>query len=98
LERGIKVELDEIEERLEVRVTAVSRLLLSAFCQLREKRDDLIGNDSRQLPIRSNVVTESAEGVRRTQSYFFPEFILWYSRYVSMAWLSSITFSFLAGY
>jgi hypothetical protein len=35
---------------------------------------------------------------RRTQSYFLPEFILWYSGYELMAWLSSMTFSLLAGY
>jgi hypothetical protein len=63
LECGIKVELDEIEERLEVGVTAVPRQLLSAFCQLGEKRDDLIRGDRGQFPICSDEITESAEGV-----------------------------------
>jgi len=63
LERGLNVELDEIEERLEVGVTAVPGRLLSAFCQFGEKREDLIGSNRGQFAIWSDVITESAEGV-----------------------------------
>jgi hypothetical protein len=72
LERGIKVELDEIEERLEVGVTALPRQLLSAFCQLGEKRDDLIRCDRGQFANRSDVLTESGEGVPVGLSRSFP--------------------------
>jgi hypothetical protein len=42
---GIQVGLDEIEKGFEVGVTAVLRLLLAAFGDLVEEREDLFGCD-----------------------------------------------------
>jgi hypothetical protein len=60
----IEIGLDEIEERLEMGVTPVLGLLLSALSDLVQKGEDLLGCDGSKITIVAKVVTQFGE--RRT--------------------------------
>ena len=75
-----EIGLNKIEEGLEVGVAAMLGLLLSALSDSVQKGENLLGCDGSKIAIIAKVVTELGE--RRAvglRSYFFPEFILWYS-------------------
>jgi hypothetical protein len=62
LTAGIQVGLDEIERGFQVGVAAVFRLLLAAFGDLVEEREDLFGCDGCQIAVSAKMLTELAEG------------------------------------
>ena len=57
----IEIGLDEIEEGLEVGVTPVFGLLLSALSDFVQKREDLLGCDGSKIAIVAKVVTQLGE-------------------------------------
>ena len=61
LNGGIEIGLDEIEEGLEVGVTAVLGLLLSALGDLVQKRENLLGCDGSKIAVFAKVITELGE-------------------------------------
>jgi hypothetical protein len=58
LKGGIKIGHNEIEERLEVGVTAVFGLLFQAFCHFAQERQNFVGCDGGKIPILAKVITE----------------------------------------
>ena len=68
-----KIGLDEVEEGLEVGITAMFGLLFSAFCDFAQERQDFVGCDGGKIPVFPEVITELGErnavGLNRI---FFP--------------------------
>jgi len=58
----IKIGLDEIEEGLEVGVTSVLGLLLSALGDFIEEGENLFGGDGRKIVVCAEVLTKLGEG------------------------------------
>jgi len=73
LNGGIKIGLDEIEERLEVGVTAVFGLLFPTLGDFAQERQHFVGCDGAKIPVFAEVITElgdrNAVGLDRI---FFP--------------------------
>jgi hypothetical protein len=67
LNRRIEIGLDEIKEGLEVGVTAVLGLLLSALSDFVQKGEDLLGCDGSKIAIVAKMVTQLGE--RRTVGF-----------------------------
>jgi len=73
LNGGIEIGLDEVEESLQVGVTAVLGLLFSVFGDLVQKGEDILGSNRNKIPVIAEVVTKLVQrGTIRLNRIFFP--------------------------
>ena len=72
LNGGIKIGLDEVEEGLEVGVTAVFGLLFPALCDFAQERQNFVGCDGAKIPVFAEVIKEFGErlGVGPNRIFF----------------------------
>lgn len=69
---GVKIGLDEVEEGLEVGVSAVLGLLLSLLSDLVQEGDDLLGCDAGKLPVFAEMIAKLGQSGTIRLNRIFP--------------------------
>ncbi len=73
LNGGVEIGLDEVEEGLEVGVSAVLGLLLSLLSDLLQEGEDLLGGSGSKFPILAEMTDKLGQGrAIRLNRIFFP--------------------------